>query len=57
MKNKIITIITTKKIPTPIPALKIPPITEQLVIDVIIINSMSNLSSLFRMIFNFYLFV
>lgn len=59
-KMTITTITTTIKIPTPIPALNIPSITEQLVNEINTIKSIAILVSLFCMIswfLNFYLTV
>jgi hypothetical protein len=51
IKNSTIaSIATTIKIPTPIPALKIPPITEQLVNEINIANSKMNFVALFVMV-------
>lgn len=52
-KIMIATITTTMIIPTPIPALNIPSITEQLVNDINTIKSITILVSLFFMIFWF----
>ena len=54
MKATIATIRTTKKMPTPTPALNIPSITEQLVNEINTINSINNLVIFFCM--GFYIF-